>query len=90
MAIDSYFVERFVPPIGNYMQALQDAELSLHAGNIKGRNLMLIHSTADTFIHQEHALVFIKALVNQNVKFKQQVRLLVYSSSSKTKKKRTT
>lgn len=62
-----------MPPIGNYMQALQDAELSLRAGNVKGRNLMLIHSTADTFIHQEHTLIFIKALVNQNIKFKHQV-----------------
>lgn len=78
-----------MPPIGNYMQALQDAELSLHAGNIKARNLMLIHSTADTFIHQEHALIFIKALVTQNIKFKNQVAERVSSKIYKMHNRKT-
>lgn len=63
-----------MPPQGNYIQALQDTELPLRAGNMRGRNLMLIHSTADTFIHPEHTLIFVKALINQKIRFRHQVK----------------
>lgn len=54
---------------------MQDADLTMRAGNIKGRNLMLIHGTADTLIHQEHTLMLVRALVDQEVKFRHQVKL---------------
>ncbi|KAL9884330.1 inactive dipeptidyl peptidase 10 isoform 3-T5 [Glossina fuscipes fuscipes] len=69
----SFFTERYIPLKGDYVHALQDADLTMRAGNIKGRNLMLIHGTADTLIHQEHTLMLVRALVDQEVKFRHQV-----------------
>ncbi|XP_046802103.1 venom dipeptidyl peptidase 4 isoform X1 [Lucilia cuprina] len=69
----SFFTERYIPLKGDYLRALQEADLTMKAGNIKGRNLMLIHGTADTFVHQDHTLMLVKALVDQEVKFRHQV-----------------
>ncbi|XP_055910172.1 inactive dipeptidyl peptidase 10 isoform X1 [Eupeodes corollae] len=69
----SFFTERYIPLKGDYLRALQEADLTMKAGNIKGRNLMIMHGTADTFIHQEHSLMLIRALIDQEVKFRNQV-----------------
>ncbi|XP_073828737.1 inactive dipeptidyl peptidase 10 isoform X2 [Musca autumnalis] len=69
----SFFTERYIPLKGDYLRALQEADLTMKAGNIKGRNLMLIHGTADTLVHQDHTLMLVKALVDQEVKFRHQV-----------------
>lgn len=70
---DSFFTERYIPLRGDYLRALQEADLTMKAGNIKGRNLMLIHGTADRLVHQEHTLMLVRALVDQQVKFRHQV-----------------
>lgn len=72
-SLDSFFTERYIPLKGDYLRALQEADLTMKAGNIKGRNLMLIHGTADTLVHQDHTLMLVKALVDQEVKFRHQV-----------------
>ncbi|KAH8373231.1 hypothetical protein KR009_008032 [Drosophila setifemur] len=69
----SFFTERYIPLKGDYLRALQEADLTMKAGNIKGRNLMLMHGTADTLVHQEHTLMLVRALVEQQVKFRHQV-----------------
>ncbi|XP_032594836.1 inactive dipeptidyl peptidase 10 [Drosophila grimshawi] len=69
----SFFTERYIPLKGDYLRALQEADLTMKAGNIKGRNLMLMHGTADTLVHQEHTLMLVRALVDQQVKFRHQV-----------------
>ncbi|XP_033243941.1 dipeptidyl aminopeptidase-like protein 6 isoform X1 [Drosophila miranda] len=69
----SFFTERYIPLKGDYLRALQEADLTMKAGNIKGRNLMLMHGTADTLVHQEHTLILVRALVDQQVKFRHQV-----------------
>ncbi|XP_049310134.1 inactive dipeptidyl peptidase 10 isoform X3 [Bactrocera dorsalis] len=69
----SFFTERYIPLKGDYLRALQEADLTMKAGNIKGRNLMLIHGTADRLVHQEHTLMLVRALVDQQVKFRHQV-----------------
>lgn len=71
--LDSFFTERYIPLKGDYLRALQEADLTMKVGNIKGRNYMLIHGTADTFVHQEHSLMLARALIDQEVKFRQQV-----------------
>ena len=45
----------------------------MKAGNINERNFMIIHGTADTYVHKEHSLMLAKALIDQEVKFRQQV-----------------
>ncbi|KAH8397884.1 hypothetical protein KR222_004796 [Zaprionus bogoriensis] len=69
----SFFTERYIPLKGDYLRALQEADLTMKAGNIKGRNLMLMHGTADRLVHQEHTLMLVRALVDQQVKFRHQV-----------------
>ncbi|XP_017869836.1 PREDICTED: inactive dipeptidyl peptidase 10 [Drosophila arizonae] len=69
----SFFTERYIPLKGDYLRALQESDLTMKAGNIKGRNLMLMHGTADTLVHQEHTLMLVRALVDQQVKFRHQV-----------------
>lgn len=73
MKLDSFFTERYIPLKGDYLRALQESDLTMKAGNIKGRNLMLMHGTADTLVHQEHTLMLVRALVDQQVKFRHQV-----------------
>ena len=77
---DSFFTERYIPLKGDYLRALQEADLTMKAGNIKGRNLMLMHGTADTLVHQEHTLMLVRALVDQQVKFRHQVGLDLHTS----------
>ncbi|XP_037937723.1 inactive dipeptidyl peptidase 10-like isoform X1 [Teleopsis dalmanni] len=69
----SFFTERYIPFRGDYLRALQEADLTMKAGNIKDRNLMLMHGTADTFVHQEHTLMLVRSLVDQQVKFRHQI-----------------
>ncbi|XP_037937726.1 dipeptidyl aminopeptidase-like protein 6 [Teleopsis dalmanni] len=69
----SFFTERYIPLKGDYLRALQESDLTMKAGNVKGRNLMIMHGTADTLVHQEHTLMLVRAMVDQQVKFRHQV-----------------
>lgn len=70
---DSFFTERYIPMGGDYLRALQESDLTSRVENIKNRNLMIVHGTADLFIHQEHSLMLARALIDHDVKFRHQV-----------------
>lgn len=71
--LDSYFTERYIPLKDDYPRALQEADLSMRAGNIDSRNYLLIHSTADTIVHEQHSLIWSRALIDEGVGFRHQV-----------------
>ena len=70
---DSFFTERYVALKADNGRAVLDSDLSLKAGNFMQKNYLLIHSTADNFIHQQHGLTLTKALIEQGVMFRHQV-----------------
>lgn len=56
------------------MRAIQDSDLLIRASNIKDRNFLLIHGTADTIVHPHHSLMLARAFIEQEVIFRHQVR----------------
>lgn len=46
----------------------------MRAGNIDSRNFLLIHGTADTMVHPQHSLILARALIDQGVGFRHQVK----------------
>lgn len=57
---------------------LQDSDLSPRAGQLDEKNLYLVHGTADKTVHQQHTMTFAKDLVNKDIVFRQQVRIMEY------------
>lgn len=49
------------------------ADLTKMAGNLKGRHYLLIHGTADTEVKPQHAIMLARALIDQEVLFRQLV-----------------
>lgn len=54
-------------------QRLQNADLTLRAGNFIDRRFFLVHGTADQHVHEQHALMMARALIAQDVRFRHQV-----------------
>lgn len=52
---------------------MQDADLAMRAGNMADRQYFLVHGTADTVVHEQHALMMARALIEQGVGFRHQV-----------------
>lgn len=49
------------------------ADLTKIAGNLKGRNFLLVHGTADTDVRPQHPIMLARALIDQEVLFRQLV-----------------
>lgn len=62
-----------MPTGSEFLRAIQESDLSMRAGNIDSRNYLLIHGTADKLVHQQHALILTKALIDQAIGFRHQV-----------------
>lgn len=69
----TFFTDRYMPRNDDYVRALQEADLSMRAGNIESRNYFLVHGTADTIVHPQHSLMLARALIDQGVGFRHQV-----------------
>lgn len=65
-----------MPSGTEFQRAAQESDLSMRAGNIDSRNYLLIQSTADTLVHQQHSLILTKALIDQGIGFRHQVCVL--------------
>lgn len=70
---DSYFTERYFTSGTEYLRAIQESDLTMRAGNIDSRNYLLVHGTADELVHQQHSLIFTKALIDLGIGFRHQV-----------------
>lgn len=42
--------------------------------NFLSKNYLLIHGTADTWVHQQHTMLLTKSLIQQGVIFRHQVK----------------
>lgn len=70
-----------MPRNDDYLRAMQDSDLTMKAGNIESRNFFLIHGTADLIVHQQHSLMLARALIEQGVGFRHQVRKNTFNTT---------
>lgn len=62
-------------PTANY-RGYETADLSRRAGNLATRSVLLITALADVVAPAQHSLALTRSLVNQEVMFRHQVRIL--------------
>ena len=75
-SIDSAYTERYMGfprPDGNW-KGYDLSDLSAKASQFHGKNFFLIHGTADDNVHFQQSMVLTRALVDQNILFRLQVR----------------
>ncbi|EAT43797.1 AAEL004793-PA [Aedes aegypti] len=75
----SFFTERYVVDFADDDHTLIDSDLSMKAGNFARKKILLVHGTADTFVHEQHVALLTKALIEANVMFRHQVCLTKYT-----------
>ncbi|CAH1184994.1 unnamed protein product [Phyllotreta striolata] len=66
---NSYFAEKYLGFPSRHLQEYDNADLTMKAANLNGRNFLLVHGTADTEITLQHSLMLAKALIEQNILF---------------------
>ena len=75
-SLDSAYTERYMGfprPDGNW-KGYDLSDLSAKASQFQGKNFFLIHGTADDNVHFQQSMVLTRALVDQNILFRLQVR----------------
>lgn len=70
----TFFTDRYMVRSDDYVRALQESDLSMRAGNMEGRLYFIVHGTADTIVHQQHSLMMARALIDQGIGFRHQVK----------------
>ncbi|XP_063919511.1 inactive dipeptidyl peptidase 10 isoform X1 [Zophobas morio] len=70
---NSYFTEKYLGVPSKHLQEYDNADLTMRAGNLNDRRFLLVHGTADTSVTPQQALLFAKALIDQEVLFQQLV-----------------
>ncbi|KAK2178658.1 hypothetical protein NP493_536g01001 [Ridgeia piscesae] len=67
---DSAYSEKYMGLAADNFRGYDNANVSRKAANIRGKNLMLIHGTADDNVHFQHTAQFIRALMEADVDFR--------------------
>ncbi|XP_058468191.1 venom dipeptidyl peptidase 4 isoform X2 [Malaya genurostris] len=70
---NSFFTERYIIQPADNGRALLDTDLSMKAGNLANKKFLLVHGTADTLVHEQHAALLTKSLIEEGVMFRHQV-----------------
>ncbi|XP_015837624.1 inactive dipeptidyl peptidase 10 isoform X3 [Tribolium castaneum] len=70
---NSYFTEKYLGIPSRHLHDYENADLTMRAGNLNERRFLLIHGSADTSVTPQHALLFARALIEQEVLFQQLV-----------------
>ncbi|XP_052813264.1 dipeptidyl peptidase 4-like isoform X1 [Mya arenaria] len=72
---DTAYTERYMglPTARDNLAAYNAVNISKHASNFKSSRFMLIHGTADDNVHFQNSAQFMKALVEADVYFRQQI-----------------
>lgn len=72
---DSYLAERYMGtpgPQGNW-RGYEAADLTYKIGNLHGKDIFLVHGVGKDLVHYEQSMLLAKALVEENILFRQQV-----------------
>lgn len=54
-------------------RSLIESDLSTKVASLASKNFLLIHSTADCVVHEQHAALLTRSLVNRGIIFRHQV-----------------
>lgn len=77
--IDSAYTERFMgmPEVEDNWKGYENADVSKQANRFLKRKskFFLIHGTSDENVHLQHSMLLTKTLVEENVQFRQMVRI---------------
>ncbi|XP_074601842.1 prolyl endopeptidase FAP-like [Brevipalpus obovatus] len=71
---DSAYTERYMGfPINDNHEHYEKSQIFNIASNIKGKNFLLIHGTADDNVHVQQSMLLMKLLQKQNILFRSQI-----------------
>lgn len=63
-----------LPNFTHNNRGYEEADLTKVVPQLKSKNLMIIHGTADEKVHFQHTMYLTKALIREGVPFSEQVR----------------
>ncbi len=72
---DSAYTERYMglPHFTHNWAGYKEADLTARTDSLRGKNLFLVHATADKNVHFQQSMILAKRMVESNVTFRQQV-----------------
>ncbi|XP_065080121.1 venom dipeptidyl peptidase 4 [Ochlerotatus camptorhynchus] len=73
MFYDSIYTERFMglPQPGNNEEGYEKSDVSRYVAGMKNHMFLLIHGNADDNVHYQNSMVFVRALVDEDIEFEQ-------------------
>ncbi|XP_060657686.1 uncharacterized protein LOC132792360 isoform X1 [Drosophila nasuta] len=72
---DSTYAERFLsfPNVTDNYKGYEESDLSKYVDNLRDRQFLLVHGTADDNVHVQQSMVLARALTSKGVLYKQQI-----------------
>lgn len=72
---DSTYAERYLsfPNVTDNYKGYEEGDLSKYVDNLRDKQFLLIHGTADDNVHLQQSMVLSRALTNKGVLYKQQI-----------------
>ncbi|XP_039952053.1 inactive dipeptidyl peptidase 10 [Bactrocera tryoni] len=72
---DSTYAERYLsfPNVTDNYKGYEEGDLSKYVDNLRDRQFLLVHGTADDNVHVQQSMVLARALTNKGVLYKQQI-----------------
>lgn len=73
--LDSTYAERYLsfPNVTDNYKGYEEGDLSKYVDNLRDKQFLLIHGTADDNVHLQQSMVLSRALTNKGVLYKQQI-----------------
>ncbi|XP_030381131.1 prolyl endopeptidase FAP [Scaptodrosophila lebanonensis] len=72
---DSTYAERYLsfPNVTDNYKGYEESDLSKYVDNLRDRQFLLVHGTADDNVHVQQSMVLARALTSKGVLYKQQI-----------------
>nr|XP_036232659.1 venom dipeptidyl peptidase 4-like [Bactrocera oleae] len=72
---DSTYAERYLsfPNVTDNYKGYEEGDLSKYVDNLRDRQFLLVHGTAEDNVHVQQSMVLARALTNKGVLYKQQI-----------------
>lgn len=69
------YTERYMssPNVTDNYKGYEEGELSKYVDQLRDKQYLLVHGTADDNVHIQHSMLLAKALTSRGVLFKQQI-----------------